>query len=155
SNWRCLMTPSRTRLRLPVAFAVLALGAALLLPAPGPATAGGPPYGIPTGGMPWEYSKYYGYQERARPATPPPTVPVARSPVKYTIRITILPYQHTYDDRDVALMIAHLPDDARIWFDGAPTTSTGPMRYFTSPLLKPGKRYSYTIQVQWHEDGQW
>ncbi|MFO0842299.1 MAG: TIGR03000 domain-containing protein [Gemmataceae bacterium] len=145
-----------SRSRLPARLAVLAAGAALLLSAPGPSPAGGPPYGIPSGVMPWEYHKYQGYKEPARSPRPAqPATPVARSPVKYTLRITVVPYEHTHEDRSVALVVAHVPEDAGIWFEGDPTRLTGSLRYFTSPPLKPGKRYTYTVQVQWYEDGQW
>lgn len=143
-------------LRLPATLAVLALVAALFAAAPGRARAGGPPYGIPSGVMPWEYHKYQGYKEPARSARPAqPVTPVARSPVKYTVRITVLPYQHTHEEPNVALVIAHVPEDARIWFEGDPTELTGTLRYFTSPPLKPGKGYTYAVQVQWYEDGHW
>lgn len=150
------MTRFRICSRPSSAIALLALAAAVLLSAPRPARAGGPPYGIPSGVMPWEYGKYQGYREPARRGSPAlPAAPVARSPVKYTIRITTLPYQHTYDDPNVALVVAHVPEDARIWFDGDPTVQTGDMRYFASPSLTPGRKYAYTIQVQWYEDGHW
>lgn len=119
--------------------------------------AGGPPYGIPSGAMPWEYYKYQGYKEPphgSRPRPPEPA-PVAQTPAKYTIQVTLLPNKHTHDNPNVAVVVAHLPEDARIWFEGRPTKQTGMVRYFESPILTPGKNYSYTTLVQWYEDGRW
>jgi uncharacterized protein (TIGR03000 family) len=46
------------------------------------------------------------------------------------------------------------PADARVWFDGEPTTSTGPVRQFYSPPLTPGRRYSYEVRARWTENGR-
>jgi uncharacterized protein (TIGR03000 family) len=133
------------------------LGVAALLASTQLALAGGPPYGIPSGVMPWEYYKYQGYKEpphgyKPRPPQPPT---VSQSPTRYTVRVTRLPYKHTADDPNVVVMVAHVPDDASIWFDDAPTRQTGTVRWFESPPLKPGHDYSYTVRVVWHEDGRW
>jgi uncharacterized protein (TIGR03000 family) len=48
-----------------------------------------------------------------------------------------------------------VPDaNATVWFGGAPTTSRGTFRYFTSPALQPGTAYTYTIKAAWDEGGQ-
>jgi uncharacterized protein (TIGR03000 family) len=46
-----------------------------------------------------------------------------------------------------------VPEDALLSFDGKATTSTGPVRQFDSPPLKPGSRYTYEIRARWNEDG--
>jgi uncharacterized protein (TIGR03000 family) len=66
----------------------------------------------------------------------------------------VLP-QKNEEAPETALIVAHLPEDARIWFDDAPTKQTGTLRQFMSPPLMPGKRYAYTVRVQWPENGQW
>ena len=43
---------------------------------------------------------------------------------------------------------------AEVWFNGTPTTSTGPARQFASPPLTPGTRYSYDIRATWNENGR-
>jgi uncharacterized protein (TIGR03000 family) len=48
----------------------------------------------------------------------------------------------------------NVPAGARLWFDGAPTTSTGPVRQFDSPPLTPGRRYTYDLKASWNENGQ-
>jgi len=146
---RSSLTP--TRRAPPWAFA---LGAALLLAA-APALGGGPAYGVPSGVMPWDSQKYQGYKEAPRPAPTTPPAAVYRAPARYRVEVTRLPYKHTHDDPNVAIVMAHVPDDASLWFEGVPTTLTGMVRYFVSPTLKPGKEYYYTARVQWYEDGSW
>jgi uncharacterized protein (TIGR03000 family) len=68
--------------------------------------------------------------------------------------VTVLP-QKKVEAPDTALVVAHLPEDARIWFEGEPTKQTGTFRQFVSPSLTPGKRYTYRVRVLWFEDGQW
>ena len=46
------------------------------------------------------------------------------------------------------------PADAQIWFDGARTNSTGPVREFQSPPLTPGQQYSYEVRARWNENGR-
>jgi uncharacterized protein (TIGR03000 family) len=106
--------------------------------------------------MPWEYHKYQGYRHGAepRPRTPPPPV-VARSPRVYTLQVTVLPYQHQYERRDTAVVVAHLPEDAQFFFEDRPTYSRGELRQYVSPPLKPGMDYWYTVRAVWPEGGKW
>lgn len=131
----------------------LGLAAALLVARPG--LAGGPPYGIPSGVMPWEYYKYYkGYSEPPRglgQGVAPPAV-VARPPLKYTLQVARVPYRH---GGEVAVVMAHVPEDASIWFGDAPTRQAGAVRYFESPALSPSRSYSYAVRVVWYEEGRW
>ena len=56
---------------------------------------------------------------------------------------------------DRVLLMGHLPADALVWIEGAPTTSTGDERHYVSPPLEPGKELHYTVRVAWVEDGKW
>jgi uncharacterized protein (TIGR03000 family) len=103
------------------------------------------------GHFPWNQPGYRGYSEP--PRTPPPSAAPA-SPQRYTIRVTVLPVKNE-DDPSAALIMAHLPEDASIWFRGAPTRQTGILRHIRTPPLAPGKEYVYTTQVRWHEGGKW
>jgi uncharacterized protein (TIGR03000 family) len=47
-----------------------------------------------------------------------------------------------------------VPPDAKLWFEGRPTQSTGPEREFRSPPLMPGQNYSYDVRAQWTEKGR-
>jgi uncharacterized protein (TIGR03000 family) len=43
---------------------------------------------------------------------------------------------------------------AQIWFDDTATRQTGALREFESPLLTPGKSYTYDIRALWREGGR-
>src|SRR5579872_2963048 len=102
--------------------AVLALGAMGLLLAMDLAWAGQPWWGVPSGWeAPWQRRGYQGYAEPARPATPPPPV-VTAVPQKYTLTITILPQRMPAENPSIVGLMAHVPEHARIWFQGQPTT---------------------------------
>lgn len=111
------------------------------------------PYGLPGRLLPWGQPGYQGYHETSRPSQPPPAVPAAAR--KYTITITVLPHKPEGVDPNSAVLMAHLPQDALIWFNDQPTRSKGMVRHFESPPLTPGKHYYYTARVVWHENGQW
>jgi uncharacterized protein (TIGR03000 family) len=68
--------------------------------------------------------------------------------------VTVLP-QKSEEDPNAAFIVAHLPEDARIWFEDEPTKQTGTLRQFYSPSLTPGKNYTYTVRVEWPEEGRW
>lgn len=108
-------------------------------------------YSVP---LPWEQSSYRGYHETTRPGEALPSI-IRAIPHRYTVTISLLPGALPSEERGVALIMAHLPADARLWFQDRPTTSTGRVRYFESPPLAPGKRYTYTARVVWHEQGKW
>jgi uncharacterized protein (TIGR03000 family) len=142
-----------------IAFVVgLALAGIPLLLASGSVAAGEgwetQPYGVPSRLLPWTQPGYRGYYETARPAQPPPAT-VTAAPQKYTITITLLPHKPQGVDPNIGILMAHLPEDALIWFNDHPTKSGGMVRYYESPPLTPGKEYYYTVRIVWHENGQW
>jgi len=53
-----------------------------------------------------------------------------------------------------AHVTVNVPADAQVLFDGSPTTSTGPVRQFTSPSLEPGKSFTYKVEARWNENGR-
>lgn len=55
---------------------------------------------------------------------------------------------------DSATIRVHLPTDARLYFDGEATQSTSSVREFTTPLLREGKTYCYTIVGKVVRDGR-
>lgn len=111
-------------------------------------------YGVPARGVPWAQPGFQGYQETSKPAQPAPAE-VTAAPQKYTITVTPLPHKVQGEDPNIAVLMAHLPEHAAMWFNGQPTKSTGVVRYFESPSLTPGKRYVYTVRIVWHENGKW
>jgi uncharacterized protein (TIGR03000 family) len=103
---------------------------------------------------PWYEKGYRGYNEpphASRPANPA-IAPVA--PTKYTVVITILPQPKTDEAINVATMMAHLPENAQVYFGNYLTKSTGTMRTYESPPLDPGKAYTYAVRVDWVEEGK-
>lgn len=111
-------------------------------------------YGVPARSIPWTQPGYQGYHEASRPAEPLPTT-VSETPRKYTITVTPLPQKVQGNDPNIVVLMAHLPEDAAVWFNDRPTTTKGMVRYFESPSLTPGKRYLYTMRLVWHENGKW
>lgn len=157
------------RVRFDRGYRGVGFGLLFLLLVTGVATASGPPYGIPSGVTPLEYYKYYkGYNEPSHQSAArqnPPAV-VTQAPRKYTIQVSLVPARYVVqvaqapvrrdaDEGTAALVMAHVPEDASIWFDDAATLQKGAIRYFESPLLKPTRSYSYSARVVWFEDGQW
>src|SRR5579871_832057 len=57
-------------------------------------------------------------------------------------------------EADVLLNI-HVPTDAVVRINGAPTTQNGPRREYLSSGLAPGRTYTFVVTAQWtDEDGQ-
>lgn len=133
-----------------------AVSALLLAASPVPAGEGWEtqPYGVPSRLLPWAQPYYRAYHETTRPAQPPPAT-VTATPQKYTITVTLLPHKPEGVDPNIGVLMAHLPEDALIWFNGQPTRSRGMVRYFETPSLEPGKGYYYTARLVWHENGKW
>jgi uncharacterized protein (TIGR03000 family) len=128
------------------------LAAAFLLAAPGLQAQDARGYSPPR--YPWYEKGYRAYNEPPQAARPtnPAAKPVA--PTKYNVVITILPQPKPDEAASVATMMAHLPENALVYFGDQPTTSTGTMRTYVSPPLNPGKTYTYTARVDWVEDGK-
>ena len=116
------------------------------------------PHGVSPGHYsqyPWNAPGYRGYQEPSVPWYAKPLAEREAILKKYQLRIASLPRRNTEDDSSTALLVAHVPENARIWFEDAPTQQEGKLRQFSSPPLTPGKTYTYTARVQWYEDGHW
>jgi uncharacterized protein (TIGR03000 family) len=48
-----------------------------------------------------------------------------------------------------------VPADARVWFDGDPTSQSGTDRVYTTPDLPDvQKRYRYTLRASWTAGGK-
>jgi uncharacterized protein (TIGR03000 family) len=55
---------------------------------------------------------------------------------------------------NVALVVVHVPEYARLEFGGVAVAQMGRVRKFTSPPLTPGQKYRYDIRATWTERGQ-
>jgi len=53
-----------------------------------------------------------------------------------------------------ARIVVTVPADSRVIFDGHVTTSYGPSRTFTTPLLETGLAYAYSVRVETFRDGR-
>jgi uncharacterized protein (TIGR03000 family) len=52
-------------------------------------------------------------------------------------------------------LTVRLPEEAQVTLAGASTTSTGPVRVFSTTALKPGQVWSdYTVEVTWQRAGR-
>lgn len=114
-------------------------------------SAGGLPHVISAAALPWNRPDFKDYDE-------PPPMPDNTSlpaPRKYSLEATPLAEGSMAARLEGALLIAHVPEHAQLWIDGRLTRSTGRTRYFQSPPLTPGEKYSYIVRVAWLEDGRW
>lgn len=133
------------------------VGIVSLLAIQGDAQAGGPPYGIPSGVLPWEYRDYLQSREQQE-CIPwcPPEPPMAQAmPTHSQLVITRSTSPHKAKDPNVALVLVRLPEGATCSFQEGPAQSLGSERWFETPSLTPGKLYLYNVRVVWHENGQW
>jgi uncharacterized protein (TIGR03000 family) len=121
----------------------------------GGALAGRPGFGEPSDWPPpWMKPGFHGYSEPARPPLPRPAV-ITAAPVKYTLTVRVVPGYTAEAAADRVVLMGHLPADAQVWIEDAPTTSTGEERRYVSPPLQAGKGYHYSIRAAWVEDGKW
>jgi uncharacterized protein (TIGR03000 family) len=114
------------------------------------------PINHPTGSssFPWNSSSYRGYYEpRYVTQVIPPSV-TANKPQKYELNVNALAMMKNTEDPNALTLVAHVPDNAQIWFGDKPTASKGPTRTFYYSDLAPGSKYAYTVRVAWVEDGK-
>ena len=79
-------------------------------------------------------------------------------PVPLFLRTDLSPWQpgagYTVRPDNKAHLWLRVPADAEVWVDDARTRQTGESRYFFSPPLTPGEKYSYNIRVVTKKDGK-
>jgi uncharacterized protein (TIGR03000 family) len=85
----------------------------------------------------------YGYE--SYPVAPAADYPQAPNPPT--------PIGLTHPDTLVHLTVK-VPNDARVWIQGAEMDLSGPVREFVSPSLTPGSEYRYTVRATWSENGR-
>lgn len=57
-------------------------------------------------------------------------------------------------DEQRAMFVLSVPVDAKVFFQGEPTSSTGTRRRYRSPVLKAGKTFAFTIRVEVQRNGR-
>jgi len=115
----------------------------------------GYPYYSTYGGYPYSYSGLWsgpaydpGYYSSAYPAVATVVDGATVNPV------TPAAYSDPAQDDTRGHVNVTVPADAAVWFDGAPTTTTGTVREFVTPPLTPGNHYTYTVRARWMDRGQ-
>ncbi len=73
-------------------------------------------------------------------------------PPSLTSRELALPPKERPDTK--AHIWLRVPENAEVWVNGVKTKQSGESRYFFSPPLVPGKKYSYQMRVRWTKDGK-
>lgn len=73
-------------------------------------------------------------------------------PPSLTSRDLALPLRERADNK--AHIWLRVPESAEIWVNGVKTRQTGESRYFYSPSLAPGKKFSYQMRIRWTKDGK-
>jgi uncharacterized protein (TIGR03000 family) len=117
---------------------------------PSSSPAGVLPFGISPAAFPWNQGGFEDYNE---PVQVPRNSSISE-PKKYSLEVIPLPQAASAERTETAVLIAHLPDQAAFWVEGTRTRSTGRTRYFQSPALQAGRKYTYRVRAAWIEDGQ-
>ncbi len=92
-----------------------------------------------------------GFFPPAAPAFYPPAMAPAYAPPASAE--TSRAYYPSVATSDRVRIDVTAPADAKITFNGAPTTQTGTQRRYFSPVIPEG-RYAYEIQAVWTENGR-
>ena len=107
----------------------------------------GLPINVRASALPWNQVGFKGYDNPQG---------IARNPtLRFSLVTTPLPPATLKESTESALLIAHLPEHAVFWVEGARTRSTGRTRFFQSPPLLPGRKYQYRLRAAWIENGEW
>ena len=123
-------------------------------------------YGL---GYPWYYGNYYtgGYYspayydngyDYAPPAYSPNYYPYAGAPATAATpysypSVAPVPDSSAVPNENAIYVRVQVPPDADVWFDGQKTSQKGPVRFFESPPVDPGRQYVYHIRARWNQDG--
>lgn len=125
-----------------------------------PALAGWPPPGVPSGVMPWELSKYQGYNSpppAVRPVPPPsPLTHRHPTPARSTLAVSVLPHKNT-DPESRAYVMVHLPLGADLWVEDAHMIADNKLEVDTlrTPPMGKGDKWRYHFRARWLEDGKY
>jgi uncharacterized protein (TIGR03000 family) len=79
---------------------------------------------------------------------PPPThKSVSKDPERLSVGMYVL--------RPLpAHLVVHVPANAEVFIDDAPTTQRGPMREYATPPLPPDRTFHYEVRAKWKEAGR-
>jgi uncharacterized protein (TIGR03000 family) len=68
--------------------------------------------------------------------------------------VPTVPDTYAVPNENAVYIRVQVPPDAEVWVEGQKTTEKGPVRFFESPPLTPGRKYVYHIKARWTEDGR-
>jgi uncharacterized protein (TIGR03000 family) len=141
---------------LRISVGALALAALLTTVWPSAAQEQGWPINHPTGSssFPWNAPDYTGYDEPQYSTQEINTAVSTSDAQKYGMHASPLPMMKNTTDPKAVTIVAHVPENAQVWFFDKPTTSRGKTRVFYYPNLPRGSNYSYTVRIAWVEDGK-
>jgi uncharacterized protein (TIGR03000 family) len=116
-------------------------------------------YGYGFGYYPWPYGYTYwgndpGYYPNYNDYAYPDNGPGPFNPLQYPPPTYVPSADRTPTGPASAQVAVHVPAEAKVWFDGQPTTQTGVNRLFESPPVASGREYAYDIRAQWKENGK-
>jgi uncharacterized protein (TIGR03000 family) len=102
--------------------------------------------------FPWNAADYRGYHEPFYSTQKIAISAPSTQPQKYELNSSALPMMKNIEDANAITLVAHVPENAQIWFDDKTTNSKGKTRTFYYPNLVRGWKYSYTVRVAWIEN---
>jgi uncharacterized protein (TIGR03000 family) len=108
-------------------------------------------FGISAAILPWNQADFKDYREFPETVRDRSLV----APRKYSLEAIALSQKPPACWATFAVLVAHLPEHALFWVEGVRTRSTGRTRFFESPPLRSGRKYSYPVRAAWIEDGHW
>ncbi len=86
----------------------------------------------------------------AAPCLPPPPPPCVKKPQKLPKPKAVT----SAAEGAPAVLVVNLPADAKLTISEQPTVSTLSQRIFETPVLEPGKEYTYTLKAEVVRDGR-
>jgi uncharacterized protein (TIGR03000 family) len=89
----------------------------------------------------------------ADPALPPAGAPAAPAPGGAPAPAPAAGQNTSLNSSD-GLLSVNVPDDAKIFVNGQPTTSTGASRQYVSRNLQPGFNYTYEVRAELVREGR-
>jgi uncharacterized protein (TIGR03000 family) len=116
----------------------------------------GPGIGIGIGVYPYGYGYPYAYPPLvvggAYSYYPPPTVVVQGQPAVEAQPQQPSPGEAAPKNAQIKVLVSD--PNAKVWFDGSPTTSTGTERIYHTPDLAAGATNTYRIRAAWLVNGK-
>lgn len=102
----------------------------------------------------WYYGDYGPSTYTAADNYPYTTAPALSGGTSGYAGMATIPSVYPPPNENAIYVRVQVPEDADVWFEGQQTTQKGPVRFFESPPVAPGRNYVYHIRARWKENGQ-